>query len=364
MFARAFDFIARRIDGPLMAIIFCLMAFGLATVYSASSGDSARVLLQGRNFALGVVVLWLVANTPPPRLMQLALPLYLIGVVLLLGVFFAGETRNGSKRWLNLGLLTIQPSEISKLAVPAVLAWYFHRKEAAITAWDYVIAAVALLIPSALIKMQPDMGTSLLVMGSGLFIIFMMGLPWKAIFSLVASVAVLSPLIWTYVMKPYQRQRVMTLLDPSIDAQGAGYHITQASIAIGSGGIVGKGWLNGTQGQLDFIPERHTDFILAVIGEEFGLLGILLLCTLYVLLLSRGFVIAMQARTTFNRSLAAAITLTVFTYAAVNLGMVMGMLPVVGVPLPLISFGGTAVITLMLSFGILMSIHSHRNLVA
>jgi rod shape determining protein RodA len=363
MLNRAFDFLARRIDGPLMAIICCLMMFGLATVYSASSGDMKNVILQGRNFALGFVVLWFVANTSPTRLMQLAVPLYVIGVVLLVGVFLAGETRNHAKRWLNLGIITIQPSEISKLAVPAVLAWYYHRKEDAITWRDHLLCAIAIIVPAAFIKAQPDMGTSLLVAGAGVWVVFMMGLQWRIIGTLTAIVAVASPFIWQYIMKPYQRQRVMTLLDPSQDPQGAGYHITQASIAIGSGGVLGKGWLNGTQGQLDFIPERHTDFILAVIGEEFGLIGILILCVLYLLLIGRGVVIAMQARTTFNRTLAAAITLTVFTYASVNLLMVMGLLPVVGVPLPLISFGGTAVLTLMLSFGILMSIHSHRNVV-
>jgi rod shape determining protein RodA len=364
MFSRAFDIVARRIDGPLMAIICVIIAFGLAVIFSATSGTSDRVILQARNFGLGLGVLWIVANIPPNRLMQLAVPIYVIGLMLLVGVAVAGDVRNGARRWLNLGVTSIQPSEIMKLAVPAVLAWYFQRRESALGAKDFIIAAAILAVPMLLTMKQPDLGTALLIASSGVFVIFLAGLPWKAIFTLTVAGIAFLPIAWNYILHDYQRQRVMTLIDPSSDPQGAGYHITQASIAIGSGGWFGKGWLTGSQGQLDFIPERHTDFILAVLGEEFGLIGILALTVLYLLLITRGFYITMQARGVFSRLLAGAVTLTFFIYAFVNLGMVMGILPVVGVPLPLVSFGGTAVLTMMLSFGILMSVHSHKNQVA
>jgi len=274
-----------------------------------------------------------------------------------------GEIRNGARRWLHLGMATIQPSEIMKIAVPLVLAWYFHRREEGTRLRDFVIAAIVLAIPVGLIARQPDLGTALLIFASGFFVIFLAGLSWKVLGSLVVTAAVTVPFLWP-MLHDYQRKRVLTLLDPMEDPLGAGYHIIQSTIAIGSGGILGKGWLNGTQAQLDFVPERSTDFILAVFGEEFGLVGNVVLIVLYLLIIARGLMIAANASTVFARLSAGAITLTFFTYAFVNMGMVSGILPVVGVPLPMISYGGTALLSILVGFGILMSISTHKQLVS
>jgi rod shape determining protein RodA len=362
--SRLFDALSRRIDGPLMAALALTIALGLTVVYSASGGSSMdRAIAQGRNLALALMALWIFAHIHPQMLMRLALPAYVAGLALLVSVALFGDVRNGARRWLSIGVTTIQPSEIMKIAVPLVLAWYFHRREEGTRLRDFVIAAIVLAIPVGLIARQPDLGTALLIFASGFFVIFLAGLSWKVLGSLVVTAAVTVPFLWP-MLHDYQRKRVLTLLDPMEDPLGAGYHIIQSTIAIGSGGILGKGWLNGTQAQLDFVPERSTDFILAVFGEEFGLVGNVVLIVLYLLIIVRGLMIAADASTVFARLTAGAITLTFFTYAFVNMGMVSGILPVVGVPLPMISYGGTALLSILVGFGILMSISTHKQLVA
>ena len=359
-----FTLAARRLDGPLMAAIVILVAVGVGVIYSASGGQTFdRVLGQLRNFAVALAIMWIVANIQPQQLMRLALPIYVVGLTLLVCVALFGEIRNGARRWLSLGFTTIQPSEIMKIGVPLALAWYFHKREEGLRARDYALAALLLVLPTMLVMRQPDLGTALLIFSSGFFVIFLAGISWKILISLGVAGAAALPFAWG-MLHDYQRQRLLTLLDPSSDPLGAGYHIIQSIIAIGSGGILGKGWLKGTQGQLDFIPERSTDFILAVFGEEFGLVGNLLLLALYFIVIGRGLMIAMNASTIFARLLAGAITLTFFTDAFVNMGMVSGILPVVGVPLPLISYGGTALMSMLVGFGILMSISTHKQLVA
>jgi rod shape determining protein RodA len=364
MISRLFDILSRRIDGPLMVALVLTVSLGLTVVYSASGGGSFdRVLGQGRNLAVALAALWIVANIPPQALMRLAVPAYVGGLALLVGVALFGDVRNGARRWLNLGFTTIQPSEIMKIAMPLMLAWYFQRHEEGLRFRDYAVAAILLALPVGLIVRQPDLGTALLIFASGFFVIFLAGLSWKVIVSLGVAGLSLLPFLWG-MLHDYQRKRVLTLIDPMQDPLGAGYHIIQSTIAIGSGGVLGKGWLNGTQAQLDFVPERSTDFILAVFGEEFGLAGNLLLILLYVLIIARGLMIAANASTTFARLSAGAITLTFFTYAFVNMGMVSGILPVVGVPLPMISYGGTALLSMLVGFGILMSISTHKQLVS
>jgi len=364
MISRVFDFLSRRIDGPLMAAIALTLALGLTVVYSASGGSTFdRVASQGRNLALAVCALWIFAQIPPQTLMRLAFPVYVAGLALLVGVALFGEVRNGARRWLSLGFTTVQPSEIMKIAVPLALAWFFHRHEEGLKLRDFAIAGIMLALPVGLIVRQPDLGTALLVFASGFFVIFLAGLSWKILVSLVTAAGVAVPFVWP-MLHDYQRQRILTLLDPLDDPLGAGYHIIQSTIAIGSGGILGKGWLNGTQAQLDFVPERSTDFIFAVFGEEFGLAGTILLMGLYLLIIARSMMITAEASTVFARLAAGAITLTFFTYTFVNMGMVSGILPVVGVPLPMISYGGTALLSVLAGFGILMSIATHKQLVA
>jgi rod shape determining protein RodA len=363
MISRIFDVLTRRIDGPLMAALALTLALGLTVVYSASGGSSVdRAFAQGRNLALAIFALWLFAQIQPQLLMRLALPVYLSGLALLVGVALFGEVRNGARRWLNLGVTVVQPSEIMKIGVPLVLAWYFHRREEGLRMRDFAIAAILLAIPVGLIVRQPDLGTALLIFASGFFVIFLAGLSWKVLGSLAVAGAVSLPFLWS-MLHDYQRKRVLTLIDPMEDPLGAGYHIIQSTIAIGSGGILGKGWLNGTQAHLDFLPERSTDFIFAVFSEEFGLFGNLILMTLFLFVIGRGLFITFNASTLFTRLIAGAVTLTFFTYVAVNMGMVSGILPVVGVPLPLISYGGTSLVSVLFGMGILMSIHTHKRLV-
>ncbi len=362
---RGFDVVTRRLDGPLMVVVVVLAAISLSVVYSASGGDSFdRALGQARNFAVAFIAMWIVANISPQTLMRIAIPVYIAGLMLLISVALFGEIRNGARRWLNFGFITIQPSEIMKLGMPLLLAWYFHRKEEGLNWKDYAIAGLILMLPTGLVVRQPDLGTSILVFSAGFFVIFFAGLSWKLLITGAIAGLSLLPVAWNYLLHDYQKQRVLTLLDPMNDPLGAGYHIIQSTIAIGSGGILGKGWLSGSQAQLDFIPERSTDFILAVFGEEFGLVGTLLLLTLYMIIIGRGFMIAMNAPTTFSRLLAGAITLSFFTYVFVNIGMVSGILPVVGVPLPLMSYGGTAILSMCIGFGMLMSISTHKQLVS
>nr|MBA2690657.1 rod shape-determining protein RodA [Burkholderiales bacterium] len=304
-----------HIDGPLFTGILVLAAIGLVVLFSAYGGSQYdRLSAQLRNLGLALAALWVVANIPPQHLMRLALPLYILGLVLLIGVAVAGDLRMGARRWLNLGVTSIQPSELMKLAIPLTLAWYFHRHEASLKIKDFAIAAILLVVPVALIAKQPDLGTALLISASGFFVLFLAGLSWKLLVALGTVVAASLPLAWHF-MHDYQQQRVLTLLDPTSDPLGAGYHIIQSTIAVGSGGMVGKGWLNGTQGHLDFLPERTTDFIFAVFGEEFGLVGNILLLALYLLIVGRGLIIAANASSLFGRLLAGAVTLTFFTYA-------------------------------------------------
>ena len=351
-----------HLDPPLLFIAFALMATGLVTVFSATYDGNNRLLAQAMNMAVAFAVMWGVAQLPPQKLMRFAVPLYVLGLVLLVLVWVAGVKVNGAKRWLSLGFTRIQPSEIMKIAMPLMLAWYFHKYEAALKARHFAVAALLLLVPFGLIAKQPDLGTAILVGAAGFYVLFFAGLPWKVILGLIVAGASAAPFVWT-VMHDYQRKRILTLIDPTSDPLGAGYHIIQATIAVGSGGSLGKGWLEGTQTHLEFIPEKHTDFIFAVYSEEWGLIGNCFLLFLYTLLIGRGMMIAANAPTLFTRLLAGAITLIFFTYAFVNMGMVSGILPVVGVPLPFISYGGTALVTLFFGLGILMSIQTHRMLV-
>jgi len=347
------------IDGPLMVLAGCLLMVALLVIGSASP---ERVTTQLVNFGVALVVMRLVAQLPPQRLMHLALPIYLAGVLLLVAVALFGDVSKGARRWLNLGVMRVQPSELMKIAMPLMLAWYFQKREALLSLRDYGVAAFILLVPTALIARQPDLGTAVLVFAAGCYVIFFAGLPWKIIVGMVVAAVAAAPLAWNF-LHDYQRARILTMLDPEKDPLGKGFHIIQSTIAIGSGGILGKGWGQGTQAQLEFIPERHTDFIFAVISEEFGLIGNAVLLVLYALLIGRGLMIAANAPTLFSRLMASAVTMIFFTYAFVNMGMVSGILPVVGVPLPFISYGGTALVTLFLGIGILMSIHKHRMLV-
>ena len=363
------DFLARvgrglvaHLDATLLLATLALMAAGLATVYSATYDANDRLVSQIVNMVVGLCVMWAVAQLPPQKLMRFGVPLYLVGVLLLILVFFFGIKVNGARRWLSLGFTRIQPAEILKIAVPLMLAWYFHRHEAMLKFRHYVVASLLLLLPFALIAKQPDLGTAILVGAAGFYVIFFAGLPWRVIGGLLAAAAAAAPLVWT-MLHGYQRKRILTLIDPSTDPLGSGYHIIQSTIAIGSGGNFGKGWLEGTQTHLEFIPERHTDFILAVFSEERGLLGNGILLLLYLLLIGRGLMIAAKASTLFSRVLAGSVTLSLFTYVFVNMGMVSGILPVVGVPLPFMSYGGTALVTLSVGIGILMSINTHRMLV-
>jgi len=351
-----------------------LAAFGLVTMYSAGFDHGTRFVDHARNMALALGILFLVAQVPPQRLMSLAVPLYSIGVALLIATAVMGVTKKGATRWLNVGVV-IQPSEILKIAMPLMLAWWFQRREGRVRMLDFSVALVLLAIPLGLIVKQPDLGTAILVFSAGFYVIFFAGLSWRLILPvvLIAAIAITAIVLsqdriceadvkWP-LMRDYQKHRVCTLLDPTTDPLGAGYHIIQSTIAVGSGGLSGKGWLNGTQSHLEFIPERHTDFIFAVFSEEFGLIGNVVLLVLYALLIGRGLMIAANAPTLFSRLFAGSIALMFFTYAFVNMGMVSGILPVVGVPLPFLSYGGTALLTLFIGAGILMSVHRHRKLV-
>ncbi len=361
LFQRILQYLARHLDRGLIIGLIMLMATGLIVLTSASNGNYMRVLSQLLNMTVAFAVMWGFANIPPHYLMRLALPLFMIACGLLLGVAVAGDVVNGARRWLHLGVTRIQPSELMKIALPLMLAWYFNRHEASLNTRNYITAALILLFPVLLIARQPDLGTALLIMASGCYVIFLAGLSWRIIAGLAISGVASLPFLWSK-MHNYQQQRILTLLDPSEDPLGSGYHTIQSTIAVGSGGILGKGWMNGTQTHLDFIPERTTDFIFAVFAEEFGLFVNLILITLFLFLIARALVITSEATTLFNRLIAGAITMTFFTYVFVNMGMVSGILPVVGVPLPLISYGGTSLVSICLGFGILMSIHSHKRL--
>lgn len=355
-------FLVGHVDGPLLGYGGMLLLLGLFVLYSASGGDLFRVRGQAANILVALAAMWAMANLPQQHLKRIALPAYAIGLALLLAVALFGEVSNGARRWLHIGVTRIQPSELMKIAVPLMLAWYLDRHEAALRLKNFAVAALFLLVPVGLIVRQPDLGTALLVSAAGFYTLFLAGIGWRILAGLAGAMAAAAPLLWS-ALHDYQRQRILTLLDPTQDPLGAGYHIIQSTIAVGSGGWFGKGWLRGTQTHLDFLPERSTDFIFAVFAEEFGLLGSLLLLALFLLVIGRGLAIALRAPTLFTRLLAGSLTLTFFTYAFVNLGMVSGILPVVGVPLPLLSYGGTSLVTICLVFGILMNVETHKRLV-
>ncbi|NRD72566.1 rod shape-determining protein RodA [Shewanella sp. VB17] len=352
-----------HIDLPLLFAILTLMGFGLFVIYSAGGEDFAIMERQLFRMGLSLFIMFLIAQINPEMLRRWAFPIYVAGIILLLGVHFFGSINKGAQRWLNLGFMEFQPSEVIKLVFPITMAWYISKFPLPPKKRYLAGAGVLLLIPTLLIAKQPDLGTSILVAASGIFVLFLSGMSWAIVGGFIAVIVAMLPILWFFLMHDYQRTRVLTLLDPEKDPLGAGYHIIQSKIAIGSGGMLGKGWLDGTQSQLEFLPERHTDFIFAVIGEEFGLIGSFLLLSVYLYIIGRGLIIASQAQTSFARLLAGSITLTFFVYIFVNIGMVSGLLPVVGVPLPLISYGGTSMLTLMTGFGILMSIHTHRRFI-
>ena len=351
-----------HLDTQLLIVLLLLMGVGLATIFSGSNQSVPRISSQVANIMVALGVMYVFANVPPHYLRRIALPLYVCGVLLLVCVALFGEIVNGARRWLYVGVTRIQPSELMKIAVPLMLAWYFDRYEATLKLKNYIIAALLLIVPIGLIVRQPDLGTALLISAAGAYVLFLAGLSWRIIIGLGVAAAACLPFVWG-MMHDYQRQRILTLIDPTQDPLGTGYHTIQSTIAVGSGGLVGKGWLQGTQTHLDFIPERTTDFIFAVFSEEWGLFGNATLLLLFLLVIGRGIVITANAPTLFTRLFGGAITLTFFTYAFVNMGMVSGILPVVGVPLPLVSYGGTSLVTICLGLGILMSIETHKKLV-
>jgi rod shape determining protein RodA len=350
------------VDNFLLVGLLLLMLVGLLVLYSATDGNLSRVSNQLINMLVALAIMWLVANIPLQHIMRLAVPLYMIGLMLLIGVALFGEIQNGARRWLNIGVTRIQPSELMKLAVPLMMAWYFDKHEVTLRLRDYAVATLLLILPLLLILRQPDLGTTLLIASSGFYVLFLAGLSWRIIAGLLIVSLGSLPVLWV-MLHDYQRRRIMTLFDPTQDPLGAGYHTIQSTIAIGSGGLIGKGWQQGTQTHLDFLPEKSTDFIFAVFSEEFGLVGNTALLLLYLVVIGRGMMITANASTQFTRLVAGSITLTFFTYIFVNIGMVVGILPVVGVPLPLISYGGTSMVTMLLGFGILMSIETHPKLV-
>ena len=349
-----------HLDGPLLGGILLICALGLVVLYSAVGENMRLWLNQVVRLGVALVAMFIVAQLPPDLLRRWTPWGFLAGLVLLVLVLTTGEVSQGAKRWLNLGI-RFQPSEIMKLGVPMMTAWYLHERRLPPRAGQLLLIAAMIVVPTLLIARQPDLGTALLIAASGIIVVVLAGLPIKLMVALAIAAVPGAYFLWNF-MKEYQKQRVLTLLDPDSDPLGAGYNIIQSKIAIGSGGLFGKGWTNGSQAQLDFLPERDTDFIFAVMGEELGLLGVLSLIALYIFVIGRGLYIAIQAPDTYTRLLAGSISLTFFVYVFVNTAMVTGLVPVVGVPLPLVSFGGTSMVTLMAGFGILMSIQSHRKL--
>ncbi|MDH5300783.1 MAG: rod shape-determining protein RodA [Gammaproteobacteria bacterium] len=351
-----------HIDWQLFGGLAALLLLALFVLYSAGGASFDTVSAQAVRLLLALIVLFAIAQIPPHHLAFWTPWFYGLGVILLLAVMLFGDIGKGAQRWLDLGFMRFQPSEMMKLAVPMMVAWYLSTKNMPPRPQHLLIALAIIFVPAVLILEQPDLGTAILVASAGLFVLFLTGLSWRLIGGFGLIMAIVAPIMWFFIMHDYQRQRVLTFLDPESDPLGTGYHIIQSKIAIGSGGAYGKGWLNGTQSQLDFLPERHTDFIFAVLAEEFGLIGVIVLLSIYLYIGSRGLQIAYQAQDSYTRLLAGALILTFMVYVVVNIGMVSGLLPVVGVPLPLVSYGGTSVVTLMASFGILMSIQTHRKL--
>ena len=350
-----------HLDAALLFALVALSTLGLFVLYSAAGGDEQLLMRQILRLGLAFGSMAIIAQLRPQWMERWTPWLYGIGLLLLLAVLVAGDVGKGAQRWLDLGFVRFQPSEMMKLAVPMMVAWYFSDKRLPPGGWQLLIAGMLIIVPVILIAMQPDLGTSLLIGSAGFFALFLAGLSWRLLGSLAVVAAAGAPVLWHF-MHDYQRQRVITFLDPEQDPLGAGYHIIQSKIAIGSGGLFGKGWLNGTQAHLEFLPERSTDFIFAVLGEEFGLVGIGVLLLVYSFIIVRSLYIATQAQDTFARLLGGSLAMTFFIYIIVNTGMVTGLLPVVGLPLPMVSYGGTSMVTLMAGFGILMSIHTHRKL--
>ncbi|MGY4490840.1 rod shape determining protein RodA [Pseudomonas sp. TE3610] len=354
-----------HIDGPLLILLLTLAAGSLFVLYSASGKSWDLLIKQATSFGIGLASMLLIAQLEP-RFMARWVPLaYCLGVILLVAVDVMGHNAMGATRWINIpGVIRFQPSEFMKIIMPATIAWYLAKRTLPPTLKHVGASLVLIGIPFILIVRQPDLGTSLLILASGTFVLFMAGLRWRWIISVVAAAVPVAVGMWFFIMHDYQKQRILTFLDPESDPLGTGWNIIQSKAAIGSGGVFGKGWLLGTQSHLDFLPESHTDFIIAVLGEEFGLVGICALLLLYLALIGRGLVITAQAQTLFGKLLAGSLTMTFFVYVFVNIGMVSGLLPVVGVPLPFISYGGTSLVTLMSAFGVLMSIHTHRKWIA
>ena len=351
-----------RLDFPLLAALLVIIAVGLAVLYSASGQDLGMVYRQSARLGLGLVAMLVISQVPPHILRTWTPWLYGLGLVLLAATWWFGVGR-GAQRWLDLGLLRFQPSEIMKLAVPMMVAWHLHERVLPPGWKDSASAGLIILVPTILVVRQPDLGTALLVVASGGLTLFLAGIRWRVIFGLTGLLVAAAPILWL-MMREYQQDRVRTFLDPNADPLGRGWNIIQSKIAVGSGGWSGKGWLNGTQSHLEFIPERHTDFILAVYAEEFGLLGVVLLMVLYLSVVGRGLYIATVARDTWSRLLAGSLALTLFVYVLVNGGMVSGIMPVVGIPLPLISYGGPSAVTLLAGFGMMMSVFGHRKFIS
>jgi rod shape determining protein RodA len=350
-----------HIDLGLLLGILSLMGLGLFIVYSAGGQSLDIVYRQAIRLGIALVVMLIVAQIPPLSYRKWAVPVFILGILMLIAVLLFGHIGKGAQRWLDLGFMKFQPSEVMKLIVPIMIAWYISQENLPVRISTIIIAFILVLIPTLLIAKQPDLGTSLLIASSGIFVIFLAGASWKLIGICAGLASAFAPILWMFLMKDYQRQRVMTFLNPEQDPLGSGYHIIQSKIAIGSGGVDGKGWLQGTQSQLEFLPERHTDFIFAVFSEEFGLIGVGILLAVYLAIVMRGLWIAVNAQHAFTKLLAGSITLTFFVYVFVNIGMVSGLLPVVGVPLPLVSYGGTSMVTLLAGFGMLMAISTHRR---
>ncbi|WP_068547500.1 rod shape-determining protein RodA [Thalassotalea crassostreae] len=353
-----------HIDVPLLLALLLLMSVGLAVIYSAGGQDPDLVIRQIIRLGIGLGVMFVVAQIPPSVYQRWAVIVFILGLLMLVAVLLFGHVGKGAQRWLDLGFIKFQPSEIMKLVVPMTIAWFIAQHDLPAKTKNIIIAFVLVMLPTLLIAKQPDLGTSLLIASSGIFVLFLAGASWKLIGVCAGLLSAFMPILWMFLMKGYQKQRVLTFLDPEQDPLGSGYHIIQSKIAIGSGGWSGKGWLQGTQSQLEFLPERHTDFIFAVFSEEFGLIGILGLLLIYLLIVMRGLWIAVNAQEAFTKLLAGSLTLTFFVYVFVNIGMVSGLLPVVGVPLPLVSYGGTSMVTLMAGFGVLMAISTHRRLIS
>ncbi len=350
-----------HVDIPLVLLLMALAAVGLVVLWSASGQSAYYVKRQGIFLGLGFLVMLTAAQFSPRILQRWAFIPYFTGILLLVAVLFHGADAKGAQRWLDLGFFRFQPSEILRVASPLMLASYLGRRHLPPSVKHMLIALLLIALPAVLVGLEPDLGTALLIFAAGFFVLFLGGLDWRYLCGAVLGAMVAAPVFWFFLLREYQKQRIMTLLDPQADKLGAGWNIIQSTTAIGSGGLDGKGWIQGTQSQLDFLPESHTDFIIAVLAEEFGLVGVVVLLSLYLLIISRGVLISLRAQSMFGRLLAGSITLTFFVYIFVNMGMVSGILPVVGVPLPMVSYGGTSIVTLMLGFGMLMSISTEKK---